>query len=308
MPLQDLDRARAALLALGFAACGSTVAAPLDTSFKADRAWGDLLKQVDLGPRPSGSEANKHCREWIAGELKAAGLEPKLETFKKMTPGGEIEFTNVYADFEGESPAAKVVLLVSHFDTKKLEGAFLGANDGASSTAVLLEIARLIAAGGKRALAYRFLFVDGEEAVRHEWVDPDNRYGSRHHAEEIKKNGFSERVRACILLDLVGDKDLHLNRDTNSDPRLVEMFFGAARKKGLGKFVDGAALDVRDDHLSFMEVGIRSLDLIDLEFGPHNAWWHTLDDKVENCSKDSLLAAGRIALLGLAELEKEAAR
>jgi Zn-dependent M28 family amino/carboxypeptidase len=180
---------------------------------------------------------------------------------------------------------------------------FVGANDGASSTAALIEIARVLAKDRKRAIGYRFAFFDGEESVREEWIGDDNTYGSRHHVQALQANGRIESLRAFVLLDMVGDKDLKLTSDTLSDRKLMEVFTKAARDLGLGRHVGGKSMEVRDDHVPFLMARVRTVDLIDLEFGPHNSYWHTDKDVPENCSKESLDAIGRIALRGLAELE-----
>lgn len=294
----------ALLLALCSAGCpeGSGASAP---TFDADRAWKGLLHQVEIGPRPSGSPENEKCRQWIESELRALGLEPVRETFRDNTPAGEVEFANVYADFAGTDPKAGLIYVGSHFDTKRLPFRFVGANDGASSTAALIEIARSIVAGGKRATGYRFFFFDGEEAVRAEWIGDDNTYGSRHHVKQLKAANRLVTVRALVLLDMVGDKDLRLTNDSLSDRRYMEIFTKAARDLGLGRHVGGKAMEVRDDHVPFLNAGVRVVDLIDLEFGPDNGHWHTAEDVPENCSKESLAAIGAITLRGLAELEKQ---
>jgi len=290
-------------LALCSAGCPDGTGSAAAPEFDAARAWKGLVHQVEIGPRPSGSEGNETCRAWIESELRAAGLEPRRETFTSPTPAGEVTFTNVWAELPGTDQKAGRLVMGSHFDTKRYSYRFIGANDGASSTAVLIEIARVLAAGPKRSITYRFVFFDGEEAVRPEWAGEDNTYGSRHHAQKLKQDGLVESVRAFVLLDMVGDKDLKLTRDLNSDRKFVEIFFGAARRIGLGKHVDGPALDVRDDHLPFMAARIRSIDLIDFEYGPHNTWWHTEKDVLENTSQESLSVIGRITLAGLADLE-----
>ncbi len=295
------------LCALALASCRpETAPRPAEVAFEEDRAWRLLLEQVAIGPRPAGSAGAEQNRLLIERELRAAGLAPVRETFRAPTPAGEIEFVNVLADLPGTGD--DMVILGSHYDTKRLPFHFVGANDAASNTAVLLELARVIAAGRKRGPTYRFLFIDGEEAVREQWIDPDNTYGSRHHANKLRDTGMSARVRAFVLLDMVGDADLRLTRDVYSDRRLVEIFHGTARKNGLGKHVDGPSMDVRDDHISFLAVGIPSIDLIDFEYGPRNSHWHTDQDVPENCSADSLGIAGRIALMGLDVLEKDYAR
>jgi Zn-dependent M28 family amino/carboxypeptidase len=284
--------------------CDRTNANSAPPVFDAARAWQDLESIVALGSRISGSPGIEKTRELIERELSAAGLKPVRESFTATTPAGPIAMANVYADLPGDGTSAETVLLVTHFDAKRGIEPFQGANDSGSGTVVLLELARVLARGPTRPLTYRFLFVDGEEAIRWEWEGLDNTYGSRHHAEHLKKSGAAEKVRACVLLDIVGDKDLKLFRDTYSDKRLIDIFFGAARKIGLAAHVDGRQDAIKDDHLSFMNIGIPSIDLIDLDYGPHNSYWHTSKDTLENCSKESLAAIGRIVLAALPELEE----
>jgi hypothetical protein len=273
------------------------------TAIDADKAWAHLEHQVALGPRPSGSPAAEECRKYLEAQLQAAGLTPKRETFKQATPVGEIEFTNIWAEWPGTKAEEGWIVLGSHYDTKRMPFPFVGANDAGSSTAVLLELARVIVAGEKSRFTYRFVFFDGEEATLPEWAGTDNTYGSRYHAQQLKRVGDNVKARAFVLLDLVGDKDLKLTRDVYSDRRFMDLFVNAARANGLGKHVDGRALEIRDDHLSFMAIGVPSVDLIDFEYGPNNAWWHSKDDVLANCSKESLGVIGKITLLGLGALE-----
>jgi len=296
-----------ALCACTSACGGSAPAAQVDASqFDAGRAWKLLEEQVALGPRPAGSEACEKTRALIERELAAAGLKPVREAFTGKTPSGDVAMANVWAELSASGPQpeqAPLVLIASHFDTKKVEFPFVGANDGGSSTAVLLELARVLAGGGPRSVAYRFVFFDGEEAVRFHWEDPDNCYGSRHHVAELQSKGELARVRALVLLDMIGDRDLRINRDSYSGSRLVDIFFGAARANGLAKYVDGPTLAVKDDHQPFLSAGIECIDLIDLDYGPDNRWWHTAEDTLDKCSQESLSAIGRIVLLGLSGLE-----
>lgn len=296
----------AGLFALAFAGarCGDGNAAASPAEFDAARAWKDLERLVALGPRPMGSEALEKTRHFIEEELSAAGLKPVRETFPAHTPAGDFDLSNVYADHPGREGATDMVILATHFDTKMLPGTFVGANDGGSGTAVLLAIARAIAKGGPRPVTYRFLFLDGEEATRLEWRDPDNRYGSRHHAAELKKSGADKKTRALVLLDMVGDADLCFWRETWSDRRLVEIFFEAARKADLDEHVGCKSAAVEDDHQMFMNAGIPSIDLIDFDYGPADAtYWHTSQDTLEHCSQPSLAICGRIVLGGLPALE-----
>lgn len=292
-----------------FSGC-DTPKAPAGIEFDSARAWKHLETQVSFGPRPAGSPALEKTRTWLAETLKSHGLKPVREDFKSPTPKGEFAFANIYADLPAKNPAtAEWIILGSHFDTKITEGhfaePFLGANDAGSSTAVLLELSRVIAANGARDLNYRFLFIDGEEAILWDWAGEDNTYGSRHHAAQLKQSGMASRVRAFILLDMVGDKDLQLMRDLYSDRRLLEIFFSTGRELGYQRHVDGRAEEIRDDHLSFMAVGIPSVDLIDLDYGPRNSYWHTPKDTLEHCSQASLQVIGRLVLASLPKVEQE---
>jgi glutaminyl-peptide cyclotransferase len=302
------------LAPLELAACSSANPAAAE-AFDAARAWKDLENLVALGPRPVGSPALERTRAYIEAELARAGLRPQRDSFRVDPPagftgarpsGGVFELANVYADLEPPGASnGEMVLLCTHFDTKLSRERFVGANDGGSGTAVLLELARVLARSGPRGVAYRFLFLDGEEALNWNWKDPDNCYGSRHHAAALKQNGAAARVRACVLLDMVGDKDLGLLRESYSDQRLTEIFFAAARAAGLGAHVDARREEIRDDHISFMDVGIPSVDLIDFDYGPRNAHWHAASDTLENCAAASLEITGRIVLAGLPSLERD---
>ena len=166
---------------------------------------------------------------------------------------------------------------------------------------------RCITGGDERPVSYRFLFLDGEEAVLKDWSDKDNTYGARHHTRLLaKRPGFDPRDYKFVLLDMVGDADLKLCRDTLYSARwMVDAFFDAARQAGLGEHVDAdPARGMKDDHMRFYNVGIESVDLIDFGYGPYNDYWHTLEDTLDKCRRESLDAIGRIVLLGLEQVER----
>lgn len=304
-----LAAALACLLPVG-AACvderaAAGGAASLAGEFDAARAWKHLEHCASLGARPAGSEALEQKRAYIRRELEAAQLTVQREDFEAETPVGALRMANLYADIAArKGGTAPLVIVCTHIDTKRLPHAFEGANDSASGTAALLELARVLARSPSAEVAYRILFLDGEESQREEWIDPDNRYGSRHHAAQLEARGELARTKAVVLLDMIGDRDLKLHTETYSDGRLLEIFFASARAQGLGQHVGGPRLEVKDDHLSFMTAGIPSVDLIDFAYGPNNAWWHTAEDRVEHCAPESLSAIGRIVLGGLPELER----
>lgn len=284
-------------------------------TFDAGRAWRLLNEQVDLGPRPAGSGKIEKLRELMTRELEAAGCKVVREEFPVQTVVGEQTYVNLYVDLpptEAVEGTPEMVILVTHFDTKNgLPFRFLGANDGASGTAVQLELAHALrgATAPARNYTLRLLFVDGEEAIG-DWdpIRQNNTYGSRHHARILAESGEAKNVRACIVLDMVGDAGLQFATDSRSDRRLLELAFQCAEEIGLGAHVNGVRKEIYDDHLSFIAVGIPSIDLIDADFGPvtgtssMGAYWHTAGDTPANCSQASLDATGRIVLALLPKL------
>ena len=212
----------------------------------------------------------------------------------------------------GDGADAPWIVIGTHYDTKILgpehgetpDRPFLGANDGGSGTAIQLELARVLSQDERpREVGLRLLFLDGEEAVNFDWEGKDNTYGSRYHAERLLREGEASRFGACVILDMLGDRDLQLVHDVNSRLALLEIFQDAARREGLGKHLMTQRQAVRDDHQSFLRVGIPAVDLIDLTYGPNNGWWHTVEDTLDKCSADSLGVAARIFLAGLPDLE-----
>ena len=294
-------------MALAVAACtpGPASPAPQARSFDSARAWKDLEAIVAIGERQSGTPGAEALRVYLEQELRAVGLTPERETFTEKTPVGDIAFTNLYVDLQPKAKGKDWVLFCAHYDTKRMPFPFVGANDAGSGTALLLELARSLAKGPAGSLGYRLLFLDGEESVNPTWVNPDNRYGSRYHAERLRVTGRAASFRACVLFDMIGDKDLVVQHEGYSDPRLYEVFAKSASELKLGAhFATRRGQEILDDHLSFMAVGIRSVDLIDFQYGPNNSWWHTKDDVLANCSQQSLDVVGRVVLNALPALEK----
>ncbi|MEX1026098.1 MAG: M28 family peptidase [Planctomycetota bacterium] len=313
----------ATILAFAPAGCSKGAASPVTVqggtngaSFDAERAWQHLMKQVEFGPRPSGSTALERQRAWMTEHLEALGHTVVREAFTEQTIVGPIEYANLYVDLpptRSDADAPELVILATHFDTKSLNFRFVGANDGASGTAVLLEFARIFthAKAPERDYTLRLLFLDGEEAIG-EWdpISKNNTYGSRYHARRLEDAGRADDVRACIVLDMVGDADLQLATDLRSDRQLLELVFATAREMGFEEYVDGVRKEILDDHLSFQAVGIPSVDLIDAEYGPVSlgsnmgAYWHTAEDVPARCSPESLDVIGRLVLRVLPKLNR----
>ncbi len=256
--------------------------------------------QVAFGPRPPGSAALAKCRDWIKGRLESFGYKVEDDAFDAATPRGSVRMHNLIA--KKDRGGKGVIALASHYDTKLMEGMrFVGANDAGSSTGLLLELARVLA-GRKSDLEIWFLFLDGEEAFE-EWSAVDGTYGSRHLAERWKKEGIAGRIRALILLDMIGDKNLDLYKELNSTRWLSNMFWNTAVEIGLGHILSDYAAAMEDDHIPFLKAGIDAVDLIDFNYGPENSFWHTDADTLDKVSAESLEKVGRLVLAVLAKLE-----
>ena len=193
---------------------------------------------------------------------------------------------------------ANRLIIGGHFDTKRFrEFRFVGANDGGSSAAFLIELARVLKSR-KNALTIELLFLDGEEAVV-DWTGTDNTYGSRHYVATARKNGSLATAKAFILVDMIGDRNLQLTRETNSTPWLDGIIRGAATAQKLGTYFSGPPLALEDDHLPFLAAGVPSVDLIDFDFPA----WHTANDTLDAVSARSLQIVGDVLLAALPQIE-----
>jgi Zn-dependent M28 family amino/carboxypeptidase len=266
-----------------------------------EKAMEYVRAQVAFGPRPPGSPALDKCREFIKQQLIGFGYQVEDDVFVPQTPYGAIKMHNLIAR-KGNAGRAPIVL-ASHYDTKLMEGKiFVGANDGGSSTGLLLELARVLAEN-KKASDYWFLFLDGEEAFV-EWSTFDSTYGSRHLAQRWRNEGVASKIRALILLDMIGDKDLDLWYETNSTKWLMDLVWNTAQRIGLSSILSRTKESVEDDHVPFLDAGIPSVDIIDLNYGPGNSYHHTTADTLDKISPQSMEKVGRLVLALLPELEK----
>jgi glutaminyl-peptide cyclotransferase len=270
------------------------------TTFDSPRAMALVREQVAFGPRPAGSAANARARAHIIATLKQYGYAPVEQSFETPTPVGRVRMTNVIATLPGQR--AERFLLASHFDSKPVqEFRFVGANDGGSSTGALLELARVLKAKPPLPLTTEFVFFDGEEAWG-EWVAPNHTYGSRHYVTAARQAGTLGTVRGLVLLDMIGDRALNVRRDTNSTRWMTDIVWATARRLGHGAHFLDDPFPVEDDHMPFLEAGVPSLDIIDLDYPA----WHTAADTLEQVSARSLQVVGDVVLTALPDLHNRA--
>ena len=264
--------------------------------FDSNRAWEHLRQLVALGPHPAGSPAVEQARSYIKRQLREAGVGASEQAWDDQTPAGPIHMVNLAATIPGASPSRLVI--AGHYDTKRFrEFPFVGANDGGSSAAFLIELARVLKPR-RSPLTIELLFLDGEEAVI-DWKGTDHTYGSRHYVEAAKRAGTLGSLKAMVLVDMIADRDLHIKRDVNSTPWLTNIIWNAAARQKLTDVFQPISAQIEDDHLPFVQAGVPSVDIIDLEYPP----WHTAGDTLDACSARSLQVVGDVLFAALPEIE-----
>src|SRR6266436_4233693 len=269
--------------------------------FDGKRAFAHVAKQVSFGPRPSGSQAIVQLQDHLQSELKGYGCTVGTDAFTADTPVGRLPMKNILIKIPGEKPG--VILLATHYDTLLKEN-FVGADDGGSSTAVMLELARLLCPQhGKYAVWIAFF--DGEEAVNSEWKDPDNRYGSRQMAAKLATSGDLPKIKAFLLADIVGGRNLHFKREADSTKWLKDLVWKTADRLGYQNIFLDVEFPVADDHLSFLSRNVPSVDVIDLDNGPDGDvyYWHTPQDTLDKISAKSLAIVGHVFVESVKQLQ-----
>ena len=269
-------------------------------AFDSSKAWEHLRQQLNIGPRPSGSPANVKTRDYIKAQLTALGIKPVEQPFEGATPLGRVKMVNIIGTIPGKS--ADRIILASHFDTKLFKNSrFVGASDGASSTAALLELARVLK-GRRNLYTMELQFLDGEEAVI-EWAGNDHTYGSRYYVASAQRDGSIGSLKALVLLDMIGDKELDIRRDANSTPWLTDIVWAAAQRLGhRGVFLNDLTA-IEDDHLPFLRANVPSVDIIDLNYPA----WHTAQDDLDHVSAKSLQIVGDVVMAALPDIEQRLA-
>jgi Zn-dependent M28 family amino/carboxypeptidase len=277
---------------------GPAVAQP--PAFDGLAALKHVERLVAIGPRVAGTPGGVNAREYIVAELKRIpGAQVQVKPFEADTPHGRLPMANVIAVLPGKRP--DVVMLAGHYDTKLFKQfTFVGANDGGSSAALLLELARRLAAR-PHDYTYWLVWFDGEEA-RETWTDRDSLYGSRRLAADLARD--KRLPRAMILVDMIGDRNLAIRREASSVGWLTDIIWEAAARLGHGAHFLRDVMPVEDDHVPFLRAGVPATLLIDFDFPP----WHTADDTLDALSATSLTIVGQSLLEALPSIENYLSR
>lgn len=248
---------------------------------------------IALGPRWPGSKGQEKVANYLRNKLKAD--HPEEDAFVADTPAGKLPMRNFVAKFQGAKDG--IIVLGSHIDTNYplRKTSYIGANDGASTTALLLAIADQLR--GKKLEGYSvwLAFFDGEEAIEN-WSATDSDYGSRHLAGKWQQDGTAKSIKAFLLADMLGDADLDILRDQNSTPWLEDLVLKAAQRLGYQSHFFSYQTAIEDDHLSFKNVGIPVADVIDMDYGYNDSYHHTTQDTIDKLSLRSLQISGDVFL------------
>lgn len=283
---------------------GGDEAPPADQTggFDGKRAFAQVVKQVGFGPRPSGSAAIGQLQEYIQSELTSYGCKVDVDSFSADTPVGRLPMKNIVAKIAGDKPG--IIMLATHYDTKLLPN-FVGADDGGSSTGVMLELARLLCAQ-HGAYQVWITFFDGEEAMK-EWSDTDSRYGSRQMAAKLAMSGDLPKVKALLLADIVGTHTPHFKRESDSTKWLVDLVWSVAKTLGYGNIFLDESTPVSDDHDAFLKRKVPAVDVIDLQNYPGGDiyYWHTPEDTLDKVSAKSLAVTGHVFLESVKQLQSK---
>jgi Zn-dependent M28 family amino/carboxypeptidase len=265
-------------------------------AFDSARAFEHLRALVAIGPRPPGSAGIQQARSYVTTQLKDLGLSPIEQPFEAQTPLGPMKMVNITVRLPGKRPER--VIIGGHYDTKLFrEFRFVGASDGGSSAAMLLELARVLK-DRERPLTIELVFFDGEEATLPDWTGTDHTYGSRHYVAAARKDGSLSAITGMILLDMVGDRNLTIRKETRSTPWMTAIIWDTARRLGHQSVFLDESFPVEDDHAAFLDAGIPAVDVIDLDY----AQWHTADDNLDAVSARSLQIVGDVIVESLPKI------
>jgi Zn-dependent M28 family amino/carboxypeptidase len=269
------------------------LAAPAQQHFNGDKALEYARQFVAIGPRWPTSQNHLKAEEFLRNHFRHDQLEE--DAFTASTPIGAVPMRNFIVRFPGKKDG--VIVLATHYETNYPLRTinYLGANDGGSTTGLLLAIADQLRGKTLDGYSVWLVFFDGEEAIQ-SWTDSDSTYGSRHLAARWGRDGTLGKIKAFILADMIGDKDLDIQHDTNSTEWLVDLVRQAAKKFGDERYFFKREMAIGDDHLPFVRRGVPSIDVIDLDYGPNDSYHHTDKDTMDKISSKSLTIDGDVFL------------
>jgi glutaminyl-peptide cyclotransferase len=271
---------------------------PRASAFDSARAYDHLRQIVSIGPRPAGSPGIARTRDYIVAQLKALGIPVTQQAFVAKTPIGEIPMVNVIATVPGARKER--IAITGHYDTKLFRDIhFVGANDGGSSAAFLIEIARVVKTRAN-AFTIELIFFDGEEATLRDWGGTDHTYGSQHYVDTARKAGTLSTLKALVLVDMIADRSPRFMRESNSTPWLTDILWSTAQKMGHGSIFVNASTPIEDDHVPFLSAGVAATDIIDLDYAP----WHTAADTLDQTSARTLQVVGDVVVAALGPIEE----
>ncbi|HEY1730191.1 MAG TPA: M28 family peptidase [Terriglobales bacterium] len=247
---------------------------------------------VAFGSRPPGSEAHQKLENYIVSKLK--GVDVEQDKFTAQTPVGKFPINNIIAKFPGKKNG--IIVVAGHYDTNyPLPKNYVGANDGGSSTALLLSLADQLRGKERDGYSVWLVWTDGEEAFV-KWTDSDSLYGSKQLAQKWHADGTAGKIKAFILVDMTGDADLDIQRDANSTPWLTDLVQQAATNLGYQSHFFQQTVGMEDDHIPFAKAGIPVIDLIDYTYGYNNVFHHTAEDTVDKLSAQSMAITGDVVM------------
>jgi Zn-dependent M28 family amino/carboxypeptidase len=259
----------------------------------AKRAFEYTREVTAFGPRYMGNENHKKLERYILDHLKGDQVED--DAFTADTVEGKFPVRNIIAKFPGKKDG--IIAILGHYDTNYplRDTGYVGANDGGSSTAILLEYANQFRGKTRDGYSVWLVWTDGEEAVK-QWSDTDSDYGSRHLAEKWEKDGTLKKIKALMVMDMIGDADLNIDRNTNGTPWLLDLIYDAATRGGYQSHFYAREGPIEDDHLPFLKRGVPCADVIDLDYGYNNVFHHTPQDTMDKLSPKSLQIVGNTTL------------
>ena len=276
---------------LFFASCLNADAQ--SAGINATRTMQYVKEIVAFGPRPIGSANHKKLEQYIVSHLKGDTVED--DAFVADTPEGKLPVRNIIAKYPGAKDG--IIVIAGHYDTNYplRNSGYVGANDGGSSTAILLELANQLRGAKRSGYSVWLFWTDGEEAVKN-WTATDSLYGAKHLADKWQKGGTLKKIKAFLLADMIGDADLNIEHEQNSTPWLEDLVLQSATKLGYQSHFFERRVAIEDDHIPFVHMGVPSADLIDLDYGYGNVFHHTPQDTLDKLSPKSLEIVGNVIL------------